>query len=65
MTTPRPPVLATAALVLIVLLALSGLRPFDRVTWVLEVFPVVLVLPLVSVITPVSVAALMMPVIPS
>jgi putative membrane protein len=41
-------VLATAALVLTVLLALSGLRPFDRVTWVLEVFPVVLVLPLLA-----------------
>jgi putative membrane protein len=41
-------VLATAALVLIVLLALSGLRPFDRVTWVLEVFPVMLVLPLLG-----------------
>lgn len=48
MTTPRPPVLATAALVLTALLALSGLRPFDRVTWVLEVFPVVLVLPLLA-----------------
>jgi len=41
-------VLATAALVLTALLALSGLRPFDRVTWVLEVFPVVLVLPLLA-----------------
>jgi putative membrane protein len=31
--------------VLAVLLVLSGLHPFDRMTWVLEVFPVMVVLP--------------------
>ncbi len=41
----RSPVLVLAAVVLVVLLALSGLRPFDRTTWMLEVFPVVIALP--------------------
>lgn len=31
--------------VLAVLLVLSGLHPFDRMTWVLEVFPVMVVMP--------------------
>ena len=30
----------------ILLLALSGLRPYDRATWLLEVAPVLIVLPL-------------------
>jgi len=38
--------LATAAVVTVALLALSGVRPYDRTTWVLEVFPVVIALPL-------------------
>ena len=38
--------LAAAALVTIALLVLSGARPYDRTTWVLEVFPVVIALPL-------------------
>jgi putative membrane protein len=33
------------AIMLVALLALSGLRPYDRVTWALEVFPVVIALP--------------------
>jgi putative membrane protein len=37
--------LVVASLVLVALLALSGARPYDRLTWVLEVFPVFLVLP--------------------
>ncbi len=41
----RSQVLVLAAVVLVVLLALSGLRPFDRTTWMLEVFPVVIALP--------------------
>jgi putative membrane protein len=35
--------------VLAVLLVLSGLRPFDRTTWVLEVFPIMVVLPVLWV----------------
>lgn len=31
--------------VLVVLLVLSGIRPFDRTTWVLEVFPILVALP--------------------
>jgi putative membrane protein len=41
----RKTILVTAAVVLIVLLGLSGLRPYDRLTWVLEVFPIIVVLP--------------------
>lgn len=43
---PRPSALLTAFLILAGILILSGLRPYDRPTWALEVFPVVLVLPL-------------------
>src|SRR5688572_25298185 len=42
----RSRALAAAALVTVVLLAVSGVRPYDRTTWVLEVFPVVVALPL-------------------
>jgi putative membrane protein len=42
---PRAYALAGAAIVLVALLALSGARPYDRTTWVLEVFPVVIALP--------------------
>ena len=38
--------LVVAALVTIALLVLSGIHPYDRTTWVLEVFPVVVALPL-------------------
>lgn len=34
-----------ASLVLVALLALSGIRPYDRATWLLEVLPVMIVLP--------------------
>lgn len=37
--------LAIATVVLILLLGASGLHPYDRLTWVLEVAPVVVVLP--------------------
>ena len=42
---PRRTVLVIAAVVLVLLLGMSGLRPYDRLTWVLEVFPIVVVLP--------------------
>ncbi len=42
----RTPWLMLACALALVLLALSGARPFDRVTWVLEVFPIFVVLPL-------------------
>ena len=41
----RPRVLLAASIILIALLALSGVSPHDRVTWMLEVFPVVIALP--------------------
>jgi putative membrane protein len=42
----RTPILVAASLVLVALLALSGFRPYDRGTWFLEVFPVLIALPL-------------------
>ena len=45
MSVPRSQVLVVASIVLVVLLALSGAQPCDRPTWALEVFPVVVALP--------------------
>ncbi len=42
----RTPVWVALSLALLVLFALSGLHPYDRTTWALEVFPVVIALPL-------------------
>jgi putative membrane protein len=42
----RTQALLLASMVLITFLVLSGVRPFDRTTWALEVFPVVVTLPL-------------------
>ena len=42
----RTPILLAASGVLLLLLLLSGLHPFVRTTWLLEVFPVLIVLPL-------------------
>jgi putative membrane protein len=41
----RAQLLVAASIALIALLALSGVSPHDRVTWMLEVFPVVIALP--------------------
>jgi putative membrane protein len=41
----RSLVLVAASVALVALLAVSGLRPYDRMTWALEVFPVVVALP--------------------
>jgi putative membrane protein len=41
--------LMIAALVLVGLLVVSGLHPYDRLTWLLEVFPVLIALPLMAV----------------
>ena len=38
--------LALAAIVLVALLALSGVRPYDRLTWLMEVAPVLIALPI-------------------
>jgi putative membrane protein len=46
MPPPRPAPLLPGILVLLALLALSGVRPYDRATWAMEVAPVVVVLPL-------------------
>ena len=45
MSVTRPQVLVVASIALVALLALSGARPYDRTTWALEVFPVVIALP--------------------
>lgn len=45
MTAHRTPWLVAAAAVLLILLAVSGWQPYDRTTWVLEVLPVFIVLP--------------------
>ena len=41
----RSQILVIGSVVLVLLLALSGMRPFDYTTWVLEVFPIFIVLP--------------------
>jgi len=41
----RTRVLLAAAAVIVAVLLLSGLNPYDRLTWAAEVFPVVIVLP--------------------
>lgn len=46
MPVSRSQVLVVASIVLVVLLTLSGAQPYDRPTWALEVFPVVVALPL-------------------
>lgn len=46
MAAQRSQWLAIGAVVLVALLALSGARPYDRTTWALEVFPVIVVLPI-------------------
>lgn len=42
----RSTLLLIASLVLLGLLALSGVKPYDRPTWVLEVLPILIALPL-------------------
>lgn len=44
--TPQPRPLLISAIVLVALLALSGLRPYDQATWALEVAPVIIALPI-------------------
>jgi putative membrane protein len=41
----RSQALLVGSAVLVVLLVISGIRPFDRTTWALEVFPVFIALP--------------------
>lgn len=43
---PRTTTLILTSLILIALLALSGFNPHDRATWLLEVFPVMIALPI-------------------
>lgn len=43
--TPRASALIAASAALLLLLVISGLRPFDRLTWLLEVAPVLIALP--------------------
>lgn len=46
MPPPRTGSLVIASVALLALLALSGANPYDRGTWALEVFPVVIALPI-------------------
>jgi putative membrane protein len=46
MPTPRKSHLLIGTVILVGLLALSGVHPFDRTTWALEVFPIIIALPL-------------------
>ncbi|MBC7858173.1 MAG: DUF2238 domain-containing protein [Burkholderiaceae bacterium] len=41
----RPQILILGSMVLALLLVLSGIRPFDRITWLLEVFPILIAWP--------------------
>lgn len=41
----RPHMLLIGSMVLVLLLTISGIRPFDRTTWLLEVFPILIALP--------------------
>ncbi|MGE5154864.1 MAG: DUF2238 domain-containing protein [Bdellovibrio bacteriovorus] len=45
MPSDRIPWLALASVGILTLLVLSGIRPYDRATWVMEVLPVLIVLP--------------------
>lgn len=49
MITPDRQILINGAVVLIVLLIVSGAYPFDRTTWALEVLPIILLMPLLYV----------------
>lgn len=53
LTTFQTFILVVASIVLIVLLALSGIQPFDHTTWVLEAFPVAIALPVLWIACPV------------
>jgi putative membrane protein len=46
MTFIRSRLLILASITLLALLVLSGLQPYDRTTWVLEVFPILIALPI-------------------
>ena len=46
MRAPHPPVLAFGLIVLLGSLVVSGIQPFDRATWWLEVLPVLIALPI-------------------
>jgi len=45
-TTPPNLLLITTGLLLVVLLALSGWQPYDRATWLMEVAPIMVALPI-------------------
>ncbi len=46
--TPQPKTLVIAGFALLALLTLSGLHPHDRVTWFLEIFPILIALPVMA-----------------
>lgn len=45
MSATRTRALVTASAVLVAALAISGIRPYDRLTWLMEVMPVMIALP--------------------
>ncbi len=46
MSQPRTKSLIAASILLLAILAISGIRPYDRPTWLLEVAPVIIALPI-------------------
>jgi putative membrane protein len=42
----RSQILLIGSVVLLLLLVLSGIHPFDRTTWILEIFPILIALPI-------------------
>ena len=48
MTMQRSQILVIGAAVLVLLLVVSGIRPFDHTTWVLEVFPILIAMPVLG-----------------
>ena len=49
MTMQRSKTLGIGAVILILLLVVSGIRPVDRTTWLLEVFPILIAMPVLLV----------------
>lgn len=49
MDTPAPRTLVIAAIVLVAIVVASGIAPYDRITWLMEVAPVLITLPLMAV----------------
>jgi putative membrane protein len=49
MSIQRPHTLVAASFAVVTLLTLSGIQPYDRTTWLLEIFPIIVALPVLWV----------------